>query len=132
VISQKPKFIEMTNEDEITSEDGTPVGTIRQEEQSKARKFTRLVTSVDQFLTHKLAVYNDDGAKVLELVRPGKVFKSTVEVHDAAGARVGQIVQENIVGKKRFRLDGPSEEVLGTLMMASAAGVDTALKQDDT
>jgi hypothetical protein len=60
------------------------------------------------------------------------VFKSTVEVHDAAGARVGQIVQENIVGKKRFRLDGPSEEVLGTLMMASAAGVDTALKQDDT
>jgi hypothetical protein len=114
VISQKPKFIEMTNEYEITGEDSSPVGTIRQEGQSKARKFLRLVTSVDQFLTHKLAVYDDDGAKVLELVRPAKVFKSTVDVH-AAGARVGKIVQENIVGKKRFRLDGPSEEVLGSI-----------------
>jgi uncharacterized protein YxjI len=188
VISQKPKFIELTNEYEIIGEDGTPVGTIRQEGQSKARKLLRLVSSVDQFLTHTLAVYDADGTKVLELVRPAKVFKSTVEVHDAAGARVGKIVQENIVGKKRFRLDGPSEEVLGsidaenwrswdfaihdvtgnevgritkkwagilregfttadhyllhisgdvsgplrTLMVASAAGVDTALKQDDT
>ena len=115
VISQKPKFIELTNEYEIIGEDGTPVGTIRQEGQSKARKLLRLVSSVDQFLTHKLAVYDADGTKVLELVRPAKVFKSTVEVHDAAGARIGKIVQENIVGKKRFRLDGPSEEVLGSI-----------------
>jgi uncharacterized protein YxjI len=188
VISQKPKFIEMTNEYEITDEAGTPIGIVRQEGQSKARKLLRLITSVDQFLTHRLAVYDVGGAKVLELVRPAKVFKSTVEVHDAAGARVGRIVQENIVGKKRFRLDGPSDEVLGSidaenwrswdfaihdaagneigritkkwtgilregfttadryllhissevpaplrfLMVASAAGVDTALKQDDT
>jgi len=188
VLSQKPKFIEMTNEYEITDEDGARVGTIWQEGQSKARKLLRLVTSVDQFLTHKLAVYDADGVKVLELVRPAKVFKSTVEVHDAADARVGKIIQENVVGKKRFRLAGASDEVLGsidaenwrawdfaihdaagnevgritkkwagilregfttadryllhisgevsgplrTLMVASAAGVDTALKQDDT
>jgi uncharacterized protein YxjI len=188
VISQKPKLVEMTNEYEITDEDGGPVGMIRQEGQSKARKLLRLVTSVDQFLTIKYAVYDAGGAKVLELVRPAKLLKSTVEVHDAAGARVGKIVQENVVGKKRFRLDGPSDEVLGsidaenwrswdfaihdpagtevgritkkwagilregfttadryllhisgqvsgplrTLMVASAAGVDTALKQDDT
>jgi len=31
VLSQKPKFIEMTNEYEITDEDGARVGTIRQE-----------------------------------------------------------------------------------------------------
>jgi uncharacterized protein YxjI len=188
VISQKPKLIEMTNEYEITDEEGGPVGKIVQEGQSKARKLLRLVTSVDQFLTHRLAVYDGAGAKVLELVRPAKVFKSTVEVHDAAGATVGKIVQENVVGKKRFRLDGPSGETLGSidaenwrswdfaihdatgaevgritkkwsgilregfttadryllhisdqvagplraLMVASAAGVDTALKQDDS
>src|ERR687897_513702 len=96
VISQKPKFIEMTNEYEITDENGTPVGTVRQEGQSKARKLLRLVTSVDQFLTHKLAVYEAGGTKVLELVRPAKVFKSTVEVLDANGTQVGKIVQENI------------------------------------
>ena len=33
VMSQKPKFIEMTNEYEITDENGTPVGTVRQEGQ---------------------------------------------------------------------------------------------------
>jgi len=63
-----------------------PVGTIPQEGQSKARKLLRLVSSVHQFLTHKLAVYDADGTKVLEFVRPAKVFMSTVEVHDAAGA----------------------------------------------
>jgi uncharacterized protein YxjI len=107
VMSQKPKFIEMTNEYEITDENGTPVGTVRQEGQSKARKLLRLVSSADQFLTHKLAVRDAGGAKVLELVRPAKVFKSTVEVLNANGTHVGKIVQENIVGKKRFRLDGP-------------------------
>ena len=187
VISQKPKFVEMTNEYEITDEEGAPVGMIRQEGQSKARKLLRLVSSVDQFLTHKLAVYDGDGEKVLELVRPAKFLKSTLNVHDHNGTQVGKIVQENVVGKKRFRLDGPNDEVIGsidaenwrswdfaihdpagtevgritkkwsgilregfttadryilhisgvvstplrTLMVAAAAGVDTALKQDD-
>lgn len=188
VISQKPKFIEMTNEYEITDEDGSPLGVIRQEGQSKARKLLRLVTSVDQFLTHKLAVYDAGGQKVLELVRPAKVFRSTVEVVDGRGSPVGKIVQENVVGKKRFRLEGSGGQTLGSidaenwrswdfaihdtagtevgritkrwagilregfttadryllnvssdvsgdlrrLMVASAAGIDTALKQDDT
>jgi uncharacterized protein YxjI len=115
VISQKPKFVEMTNEYEITDESGGVLGVIRQEGQSKARKLLRLVTSVDQFLTHKLAVYDTQGVKVLELVRPAKVFKSTLEVVDGKGARVGKIVQENVVGKKRFRLEGPTEELLGSI-----------------
>lgn len=38
VISQKPKFVEMTNEYEITDETGSPLGVIREEGQSKARK----------------------------------------------------------------------------------------------
>ena len=188
VINQKPKFIEMTNEYAILAEDGSQIGSIRQEGQSKARKLLRLVSSVDQFLTIKLAVYDGAGAKALELVRPAKLMKSTVEVHDGGGALLGKIVQENIVGKKRFRLAGPGDETLGSidaenwrswnfaihnpagaevgritkqwagilregfttadhyllqispgvgdalraLMVASAAGIDTALKQDDT
>lgn len=188
VISQKPKFVEMTNEYAISGEDGSELGVIRQEGQSKARKLLRLVSSVDQFLTTKLAVYDAEDRKVLELVRPAKVFKSTVEVHDGDGTKVGRIVQENVVGKKRFRLDGPKDEVLGSIdaenwrswdfaihdaagtevgritkkwagilregfttadtyllqisapvasplrlvMVATGAGIDTALKQDDT
>lgn len=188
VISQKPKFVEMTNEYAITAEDGAELGAIRQEGQSKARKLLRLVSSVDQFLTTKLTVYDAAGAKVLELVRPAKVLKSTVAIRDANGTLVGKIVQENVVGKERFRLDGPNGEPIGSIdaenwrswdfairdaagtevgritkkwagilregfttadsyllqisgvvsrpmrsvMVAAAAGIDTALKQDDT
>ena len=35
VISQKPKFVEMTNEYEITDESGGALGVIKQEGQSK-------------------------------------------------------------------------------------------------
>jgi uncharacterized protein YxjI len=188
VINQKAKLIEMTNEYTITAEDGSTLGVIRQEGQSKGRKLLRLVTKIDQFLTTKLAVYDNAGAMVLELVRPAKLLKSTVEVHDANGTTVGRIRQENVVGKKHFALVGPNDEGLGSidaenwrswdfaihdatgtevgritkqwagilregfttadhyllhissnvagplraLMVASAAGIDTALKQDDT
>jgi uncharacterized protein YxjI len=188
VISQRPKFVEMTNEYAITGEDDAELGAIRHEGQSKARKLLRLVSSVDQFLTTKLTVYDAVGAKILELVRPAKVFKSTVEIRDGNGTLVGKIVQENVVGKKRFRLDGPNGEPIGSIdaenwrswdfairdaagtevgritkkwagflregfttadsyllqisgavsrpmrsvMVAAAAGIDTALKQDDT
>jgi uncharacterized protein YxjI len=188
VIEQKPKLIEMTNEYRILDESGNGIGAIRQEGQSKARKLLRLVTSVDQFLTHRLTVYDATGGRVLELVRPKKLLKSTVQVLDGDGRESGRIVQQNVVGKKHFALEGPNGDVLGSidaenwrswdfaihdasgaevgritkkwagilregfttadryllhisgevrpelrlLMVASATGVDTALKQDDT
>ncbi len=69
VISQKPKLIEMTNEYTISDPDGTSIGTIRQEGQSKAKKFVRLIADVDQFLTHRLVVCEADGTKVMRMVR---------------------------------------------------------------
>ena len=128
VISQKPKFVEMTNEYAITGEDGAELGAIRQEGQSKARKLLRLVSSVDQFLTTRLTVYDAGGAKFLELVRPAKVFKSTVEIHDANGTLVGKIVQENVVGKKRFRLDGPNGEPIGSIDAENWRSWDFAIR----
>jgi scramblase len=134
-------------------------------------------------------VYDREGAKVLEMTRPAKIFKSTLQVADDQGHPAGKIVQENAVGKKRFRLEGADGEQIGSinaenwaswdfsiqdpsgaevgritknwagilteafttadrylllnisgsvspelrlLMVASAAGVDTALKQDDS
>jgi uncharacterized protein YxjI len=187
VIDQKPKLIELTNEYRILDDAGNEVGVIREEGQSKAKKVFRFFSDVDQFLTHRLAVYDREGAKVLELLRPAKIFKSTLQVSDDQGRSAGKIVQENFMGKKRFRLEGPGGDALGSinaenwmswdfaihdpdgnevgritknwrgvlseafttadryllnitgmvspelrlLMVASAAGVDTALKQDD-
>lgn len=113
-VHQKPKLIELTNEYEILDEEGRSIGSIRQEGQSRARKVLRFVSSLDQFLTHTFAVYEADGAKLLELTRPRKFLKSRFLVADGGGLPVGSIVQENVVGKKRFRLLGRAGEHLGT------------------
>ena len=66
VISQKAKVIEMTNEYRVLDDAGTEVGTIREVEQSKTRKAVRLFSGVDQFLTHKLGVFDRDGQQVVD------------------------------------------------------------------
>jgi uncharacterized protein YxjI len=188
VIKQKPKLIEMTK---CVSDPrcrrrrhriDPPSG------QSKVKKALRLFTDVDQFLTHRLGVYDGSGAKVMAMVRPRKILKSTLQILDAGGVERGRIVQQNVVGKKRFALQSPQGDEIGSidaenwrswdfaihdasgaevgritkqwagvlregftttdhymfqvtgalspdlrfLMVAAAAGVDTALKQDDT
>lgn len=186
IINQKVKIIEMVNEFMIRDEQGNQIGVIRQEGQSTLKKIARFASSLDQFMTHKLAVYDADGSKVLELIRPRKIMKSTVEVYDGFGTPAGTIRQQNVFGKIRFGLhdsaankigeiqaenwrawnfaivDGTGAEVgritktweglaktlfttaddyvleispqlggpLRLLAFASAAGVDTALKQD--
>ena len=114
-VRQKAKIIELVNEYAILDEEGNQVGAIRQEGQSTARKVLRFVSSVDQFLTHRLAVYDATGARVIELTRPGKIFKSKVHVTDAAGGAVGSIVQQNVFGKIRFALVDPAGETLGAV-----------------
>jgi uncharacterized protein YxjI len=112
-ISQKAKLFELTAEYSINDEDGNQLGSIRQEGQSKARKVLRALTKVDQFLTHRLAAFEQDGAKVVEVTRPAKIFKSTVLVKDGAGNDVGSIIQENVFGKIRFRYDDTSGQRIG-------------------
>jgi uncharacterized protein YxjI len=104
VVNQKAKFIELNNEYAIYDQNGGQIGAVRQVGQSKAKKALRLLTSVDQFLTHKLQIVDAAGIPVLALTRPAKVFKSRVVVEDGNGKAVGEIVQENMVGKIRFGL----------------------------
>jgi uncharacterized protein YxjI len=115
VFNQKVKFIEMNIDFAIRDTDGNEVGRIRQEGQSKLKKFARLVSSLDQFMTHTLAVYDTGGAKVIELTRPAKILKSTVVVKDGAGSEVGRIVQQNVIGKIRFGLQDATGRELGSL-----------------
>ena len=115
VFNQKAKVIEMNIDFAIRDPDGNEVGRIRQEGQSKLKKLARFVSSLDQFLTHSLAVYDSGDAKVIELTRPAKILKSTVLVKDAAGSDVGRIVQQNVVGKIRFGLQDTTGQELGSL-----------------
>jgi uncharacterized protein YxjI len=115
VINQKAKLIELTNEYKILDEAGSQIGSIREEGQSKAKKVLRFVSSLDQFMTHKLSVYDAEGRKVVELLRPRKIMKSTLQISDGAGRAVGKIVQQNVFGKKRFGLESESGELLGSI-----------------
>jgi hypothetical protein len=53
----------------------------------------RLFSGIDQFLTHKLGVFDSDGQQVLMLERPAKLMKSKIKVSDAEGTGRGAILQ---------------------------------------
>jgi uncharacterized protein YxjI len=105
VVNQKAKIIEINNEYAVFDQHGTQLGAIRQVGQSAAKKALRMIGSVDQFLTHKLQVVDMQGNVLLALTRPAKVIKSKILVQDSRGADVGQIVQQNMIGKIRFGLE---------------------------
>ena len=115
VINQKAKLIELVNEYKIRDEEGAEIGVIRQEGQSTLKKVARFVSSLDQFMTHKLGVYDADGSRILELVRPRKIVKSTVQVFGSSGALVGEIRQQNVFGKIRFGLHDHTGEKIGEI-----------------
>ncbi|MEX2294363.1 MAG: phospholipid scramblase-related protein [Acidimicrobiales bacterium] len=111
VVNQKAKFIEVTNEYVVSDGDGNKIGAVREVGQSKAKKLLRIVSNVDQYLTHKLEIVDADGTKVLALTRPAKIFKSTIIVEDPSGNEIGRIVQQNMLGKIRFSLEAGGSSV---------------------
>jgi uncharacterized protein YxjI len=115
VVSQKAKLVELTNQYEIHGSDGAELGYVQQEGQSRLRKVARFMSSVDQFLTHRLSIYDSAHTKVLELTRPAKLLKSRINVKDGHGRKVGDIVQQNVFGKIRFDLVGAHGENLGQI-----------------
>jgi uncharacterized protein YxjI len=115
VINQKAKLIELSNEYLIRDTDGAEIGVIRQEGQSTIKKLARFVSSLDQFMTHALSVYQADGSKVLEVTRPRKIMKSTVEIADGTGTPLGTIRQQNMIGKIRFGLHDTTGQQIGEI-----------------
>jgi uncharacterized protein YxjI len=105
VVNQKAKLIEVNNEYAIYDANGTQLGAVRQVGQSALKKAARVLTSYDQFMTHKLQVVDMGGNVLLAVTRPAKVFKSRVIVQDGAGRELGQVVQQNVFGKVRFSLE---------------------------
>ena len=104
VVNQKTKLIELNNEYAIFDQNGVQLGAVRQVGQSTAKKILRFVSEVDQFLTHKLQVVDTNGNVLLALTRPAKLVKSKVIVQNGRGEEIGQIVQQNAIGKIRFDL----------------------------
>jgi uncharacterized protein YxjI len=103
IVSQRTKLIELTNEYAVHDAAGRQIGAVVEVGQSSVKKALRFVSSLDQFLTHRLEV-RDAGGVVLVLTRPAKLVKSRVQVARADGTPVGEIVQASVFGKIRFDL----------------------------
>src|SRR3954452_1544389 len=105
VVNQKAKLIEINNEYAIYDQQARQLAAVREVGQSTAKKAVLLLTSYDQFLTHKLQIVDMSGNVLLALTRPAKFVKSKIIVTDPAGNEVGQIVQQNAFGKIRFSME---------------------------
>ena len=104
VVNQKAKVLEVVSQYAVFDGAGRQIASVNEVGQSTAKKVLRVVSSLDQFMTHKLEIRNATGQVDLILTRPRKVFKSTVVVENGAGQEVGRIVQENMIGKIHFAL----------------------------
>ncbi|HEV7865176.1 MAG TPA: phospholipid scramblase-related protein [Acidimicrobiia bacterium] len=104
VVNQKAKLIEVNNEYAIFDANGRQLGAVRQVGQSMLKKAARVLTSYDQYMTHKLQVVDMAGAVLLAITRPAKLLKSRILVNDGAGRELGQVLQQNVMGKIRFSL----------------------------
>ncbi|MFB4420319.1 phospholipid scramblase-related protein [Streptomyces sp. QL37] len=104
VVNQKAKLIELTNEYSVYDQQGNTLGSVVQVGQSAVRKVLRFVSSVDQYLTHRLEIRDAYGQPQLLLTRPAKFIKSRVVVQRPDGQPVGEIVQQNAIGKINFAI----------------------------
>ncbi|MFF0075809.1 phospholipid scramblase-related protein [Streptomyces sp. NPDC005494] len=111
VVNQKAKLIEVTNEYRVCDQQGNTVGSVVQVGQSALRKGLRFVSSIDQYLTHRLEIRDAYGQPQLLLTRPAKFIKSRVVVQRPDGQPVGEIVQQNAIGKINFAMTVDGRQV---------------------
>ena len=105
VVNQKAKLIEINNEYAIYDQNARQIASVREVGQSGLKKAARLLTSWDQYMTHKLQVVDMNGTPLLALTRPAKLVKSRILVEFPNGQPIGEIVQQNAFGKIRFGLE---------------------------
>ena len=105
IVNQRAKLIEVNNEYAIFDQHGQQIGAIRQVGQSAAKKAVRLLSSYDQFFTHRLQIVDRVGNVLLQVTRPAKFMKSRVIIADSLGNELGHIVQQNVFGKIRFGIE---------------------------
>ncbi|MGW0832357.1 phospholipid scramblase-related protein [Streptomyces prunicolor] len=111
VVNQKAKLIELTNEYKVMDQNGNLIGSVSEIGQSTLKKALRFVSSLDQFMTHRLEIRDAYGQPQLVLTRPAKLMKSRVIVTRPDGSTVGEIVQKNMIGKINFALNVDGQQI---------------------
>ena len=119
VVNQKAKLIELSNQFSVFDQHGQRIGAVNETGQSTLKKAVRLLTSYDQYLTHRYEVLDASGAVVLRLTRPAKLVKSSIIVSNGADQAIGTIRQDNVFGKIHFSLEA-ANGVVGSIRAANS------------
>lgn len=111
VFKQRAKLVELNNEYAVLDPAGRELGMVHQVGQSGWRKLLRAFSNIDGFLPITVTLVDEAGAPQLSISRGWAFLKSRLRVHDHAGTEIGQIVQENVIGKVRFGLHASGHQV---------------------
>jgi uncharacterized protein YxjI len=111
---REAKLIELNNQYSVFDQSGQQLAAVNQVGQSGLKKAMRLVSSLDQYMTHKLQITDAAGQVIMQLTRPRKIIKSTVIVEDPQGQEIGRIVQQKMIGKINFGLEA-NGQTLGSI-----------------
>jgi uncharacterized protein YxjI len=111
VVNQKTQIIELVAEFAVFDQNGNKIGAVVEVGQSMIKQAARLVTSLDQFMTHTFEIRDVNDVAQLVLTRPRKLIKSKFQVTRPDGTPVGEIVQKKRMGKIRFSLEAGGTEV---------------------
>jgi uncharacterized protein YxjI len=111
VVNQKTKIVELTAEFAVFDQSGNKIGSVAEVGQTMIKQAARLVTSLDQFMTHTFEIRDAQGVAQLVLIRPRKLVKSKFQLTRPDGTAVGEIVQKKRMGKIRFSLEAGGKEI---------------------
>lgn len=132
-VRQRTRVVEVSTAYDYHLADGAHWAVVRQVGQSTAKKVVRFVLWLDQYFTHRFEMRTTDGELLvtLTLTRPRKVFRSRVEVRDPTARPLGQLRQQNVIGKIRFELEDSEGRLIGRLDAENFRGWDFAVLAAD-
>lgn len=110
VVSQKAKVYELVSEYAVYDQHGRQIAAVRQIGQSTTGAMLR-VFDLHQLSTVRLEVVEHAGTPLLRITRPPTMMRSRFEVARGDGTPVGEIGQQNLIGKGRFVLSAEGRTV---------------------
>jgi uncharacterized protein YxjI len=104
VVNQKAKMMELTAEYGIYNQTGEQIGSVREVNQTAAKKVARAIFNVDSLMTHTLDIVDMSGNLQLRITKPRAMVKPRVIVENAQGTVLGELVTKIRIGKAQIKL----------------------------